>query len=380
MGIKFSKTLKKSKSSPSTNMQEDPDFRYINGRRYHNVESVKYPLPNDDEELDRLHQQHFLLRYIWQRNFAAPVKHVLNQNGSKVLDVGFLFSAIPKDSWPNVINELTRVLKPGGYLELVEINPIPLQTGSVSTRLFIAQSLENVIEEKNRLPYGSETGKLGQAAVENSRIVLSHMKPFFLENMKISSEEFDNNMDILVKELLVCMAYILRRIRSDFKEIFSPETDCEVSTIISLEQARLADRTGRVKIQSTSSDELGAHLGARIPVVRIAQLSSQYAKPRSNPFEGQDIPSFRGDNVNGSDLDDRKPDPERLVRSSFLRMVTSSVCDRTRQLNSAHVEHIRGIQNPIEINVGPSMQPYELKELLEKYLPYSKQLRNQVIW
>ena len=29
-----------------------------------------------------------------------------------------LVGSIPKDKWPLVINELTRVLKPGGYLEV----------------------------------------------------------------------------------------------------------------------------------------------------------------------------------------------------------------------------------------------------------------------
>src|ERR1043165_6558905 len=29
-----------------------------------------------------------------------------------------LVASIPKDKWPLVINELTRVLKPGGYLEV----------------------------------------------------------------------------------------------------------------------------------------------------------------------------------------------------------------------------------------------------------------------
>ncbi|RHZ83324.1 hypothetical protein Glove_97g93 [Diversispora epigaea] len=287
MGNKISKTPKKSISLPSTNTQEDSDFRYIEGRRYHNVENVKYPLPNDDEELDRLHQQHFLLRYVWQRNFGAPVKHILNQDGTKVLDVGcgagswifemasnypntqftgldispiqpseikpknvnfvianvlntlpfendtfdyifqrLLFIALPKDSWPVVINELTRVLKPGGYLELMEINPIPFQLGPVSSQLFIAVekmlqlrdldpqipyklrsyfeqqgNLENVTEEKNRLLFGPETGKLGQAAIENTRLGLFHAKPSLLEVIKISSEEYDNNLDIIAKEL-----------------------------------------------------------------------------------------------------------------------------------------------------------------------------------
>ncbi|RHZ83284.1 hypothetical protein Glove_97g84 [Diversispora epigaea] len=287
MGNKISKTSKKSTPLPSTNAQEDSDFRYIGGRRYHNVESLKYPLPNDDEELDRLHLQHFLLRYVWQRNFGAPVKHILNQDGTKALDVGcgagswifemasdypntqftgldispiqpteikpknvnfikanllnglpfendtfdyifqrFLFSSIPKDSWPDVINELTRVLKPGGYLELVEINHIPFQLGPASIQLSIAVeklhqlrdldtqipyklrsyfeqqgNLENITEEKNRITYGPETGKLGQAGIENAMLVVSHLKTYLLEEMKMTSEEFDNNRDVIAKEL-----------------------------------------------------------------------------------------------------------------------------------------------------------------------------------
>jgi 3-deoxy-7-phosphoheptulonate synthase len=57
--------------------------------------------------------------------------------------------------------------------------------------------------------------------------------------------------------------------------------------------------------------------GARIPVVRIARMAGQYAKPRSSPtekVEGKEIPSFRGDNINGYDPSDRKSDPERLLR------------------------------------------------------------------
>ncbi|CAG8491743.1 7826_t:CDS:2 [Diversispora eburnea] len=224
MGNKSSKTLKKGTPSPTINLQENSDFKYIHGRRFHNAERVKYTLPNDDEEVDRLHQQHFLLRYVWQRNFASPVKHILNQNGTKVLDVGFMFLAIPKDSWADTINEMTRVLKPGGWLELVEINPMPFQMGPVSSQFFSAEylrkrgldpdiayklrsyfekqeNLENVIEEKNRLPYGPEAGKLGQVAAENTRLGFSHSKPFSQGASGISSEEFDNKLDIMVKEL-----------------------------------------------------------------------------------------------------------------------------------------------------------------------------------
>jgi 3-deoxy-D-arabino-heptulosonate 7-phosphate (DAHP) synthase len=42
--------------------------------------------------------------------------------------------------------------------------------------------------------------------------------------------------------------------------------------------------------------------------------------------------------------------------------------DRTRQLTGAHVEHFRGIRNPIGIKVGPSMAKDELVRLLDSKL------------
>jgi 3-deoxy-7-phosphoheptulonate synthase len=56
--------------------------------------------------------------------------------------------------------------------------------------------------------------------------------------------------------------------------------------------------------------------GANKPVVRIARMAGQYAKPRSSPTEmvdGIETPSFRGDILNGYDLDERNLDPQRLV-------------------------------------------------------------------
>lgn len=56
--------------------------------------------------------------------------------------------------------------------------------------------------------------------------------------------------------------------------------------------------------------------GANKPVVRIARMAGQYAKPRSSPtemHEGKEIPSFRGDILNGYAVEDRTPDPARLV-------------------------------------------------------------------
>ncbi|CAJ0912895.1 11892_t:CDS:10 [Entrophospora sp. SA101] len=73
------KSLCSSKSSDRINV-------YIDGRRY--LESSKYSLPNDDEEIDRMHMQHYISRFIWQKNFCSPLDDLLRYGGAKVLDVG----------------------------------------------------------------------------------------------------------------------------------------------------------------------------------------------------------------------------------------------------------------------------------------------------
>eukprot|EP00002_Diphylleia_rotans_P011506 TRINITY_DN2272_c0_g3_i3.p1 TRINITY_DN2272_c0_g3~~TRINITY_DN2272_c0_g3_i3.p1 ORF type:complete len:494 (-),score=110.56 TRINITY_DN2272_c0_g3_i3:812-2293(-) len=65
--------------------------------------------------------------------------------------------------------------------------------------------------------------------------------------------------------------------------------------------------------------------GARIPLVRVARIAGQFAKPRSKPTEivdGQEIPAYRGDNVNGMGVHERKPDPNRMVQSYFYSSCT----------------------------------------------------------
>ncbi|RPD67416.1 DAHP synthetase [Lentinus tigrinus ALCF2SS1-6] len=65
--------------------------------------------------------------------------------------------------------------------------------------------------------------------------------------------------------------------------------------------------------------------GARMPVVRIGRIAGQYAKPRSSPTEkigDREVMSFRGDNVNGLDPDDRTPDPDRMLSAYFHSTTT----------------------------------------------------------
>ncbi|QDL90699.1 3-deoxy-7-phosphoheptulonate synthase class II [Paroceanicella profunda] len=60
--------------------------------------------------------------------------------------------------------------------------------------------------------------------------------------------------------------------------------------------------------------------GARCPVVKVGRMAGQFAKPRSAPMEtigGTELPSYRGDIVNGFDFtpEARIPDPSRMLQA-----------------------------------------------------------------
>jgi len=213
--------------------------------------------------------------------------------------------------------------------------------------------------------------------------------------------------------------------------------------------------------------------GAALPVVKVGRMAGQFAKPRSAPTEtqnGVELPSYRGDNINGIEFTDaaRRPDPERLIQSynqsaATLNLIRAfaqggfadlhkvhrwtldfvadsplghryaelasrlsetldfmAACgltsetvpqiretefftshealllnyeqaltridsltgkwygcsahmlwigDRTRQLDGAHVEYMRGIENPIGLKCGPTMEPDDLLRLIDKLNP-----------
>ncbi len=60
--------------------------------------------------------------------------------------------------------------------------------------------------------------------------------------------------------------------------------------------------------------------GASMPVVKVARIAGQFAKPRSadtETIDGVELPSYRGDIINGMDFTEaaRTPDPERMIQA-----------------------------------------------------------------
>jgi 3-deoxy-7-phosphoheptulonate synthase len=209
--------------------------------------------------------------------------------------------------------------------------------------------------------------------------------------------------------------------------------------------------------------------GGRTGVIHLGRIAGQYAKPRSGLTErvnGEEVPVYRGDLINGLALDQREPDPQRLMEAylraaatlNHLRALVDGgfadlhhpehwdlswsredaghyletldqvrnsldfvqrlgglpehlrtgelftshealhlpyetamtrfvpdqgrhynlgahflwIGERTRQLDGAHLEYIRGIANPIGLKVGASMTPDTLRQVLSKLDPERK--------
>ncbi|VFA82867.1 Phospho-2-dehydro-3-deoxyheptonate aldolase AroG [Gordonia paraffinivorans] len=80
--------------------------------------------------------------------------------------------------------------------------------------------------------------------------------------------------------------------------------------------------------------------GASLPVVKVARIAGQYAKPRSSDTDALGLPSYRGDMVNGFPADEavRRHDPSRLVRAyanaaaamNLVRALTQAEADLHR--------------------------------------------------
>ncbi|KAI8970864.1 S-adenosyl-L-methionine-dependent methyltransferase [Pilobolus umbonatus] len=169
-------------STPHTGNSEGKNFQIINGRRFNNEEDVGYLLPNDDPESDRLHFQHWAMKYTFGGNYHAPLHRALAK-GIKVVDAGcgpatwtfemakdypnskftgidvsfvfpeaimppnvdlqicniakelpfednsidyyfqrLLVAGLTRSEMNTALQNAYRILKPGGYIELVEVN------------------------------------------------------------------------------------------------------------------------------------------------------------------------------------------------------------------------------------------------------------------
>lgn len=164
--------------------------------------------------------------------------------------------------------------------------------------------------------------------------------------------------------------------------------------------------------------------GLGVPVVKIARIAGQFAKPRTSDLETRrnvSLPAYRGDIINGPSFDaaSRTPDPTRMLRAHQESLDAARLLGgapiytshealllpyeqalarrdrdgrwwsvsghslwlgaRTRQRHGAHVEYLRGIANSIGVKIGPDVEPDELIGLCEMLDPGNRPGRLMLI-
>ncbi|OAA56085.1 phospho-2-dehydro-3-deoxyheptonate aldolase [Cordyceps fumosorosea ARSEF 2679] len=108
--------------------------------------------------------------------------------------------------------------------------------------------------------------------------------------------------------------------------------------------------------------------GTNKRVVRIGRMAGQYAKPRSSPTEivnGREIPSFRGDILNGYHEDEREIDPNRLLKAYHHSAATLNF------IRSAIASGIADLRHPFDWGLGHVRDPV----LKEKYSEIARSIQ-----
>lgn len=84
--------------------------------------------------------------------------------------------------------------------------------------------------------------------------------------------------------------------------------------------------------------------GASMPVVKLGRIAGQYAKPRSSDLDGNGLPNYRGDIVNGVDPteESRRHDPARMVRAYAN---SSAAMNLVRALTASGTADLHNINN-----------------------------------
>jgi 3-deoxy-7-phosphoheptulonate synthase len=87
--------------------------------------------------------------------------------------------------------------------------------------------------------------------------------------------------------------------------------------------------------------------GAACPVVKVARMAGQFAKPRSAPNEvlgGTELPSYRGDIVNGIEFtaEARAPSPERMLQAYAQSASTLNLLRAFAQGGYADLHRVHG--------------------------------------
>ena len=244
---------------------------------------VPYMLPKDGQEINRLDMQHYILQKSFQANFLAPIQHP-----ARVLDVGsgtgrwmaeiaqhlpqtsvygfdldqptfpfpkncsftqgnlldglpfanasfdfvhqrLLILGLPLDRWPSAIEEMLRVTRPGGWIELVECDlhfypqgpytqvfvnwldtasqqrGIDIGIGTKTTSFLHKAGLLHVTEYKRSIPLGNWGGRIGTMLLADFSLAARQtLKPLLVKSLSLNPQEYDFTVERWIEE---CESY-----------------------------------------------------------------------------------------------------------------------------------------------------------------------------
>ncbi len=270
--------LWKGRQNPPTEQQEQ-HIVTLGDRRY--IEDSPYLLPKDDQEIDRLDRQHYIVRFMLHENYLAPL-----QAPGRILDVGcgtgrwaiemakafpsaeivgldivkptpdasqrpsnvlflqrdvlkrlpftdhifdyvhmrFLIGALPAANFQSVINELSRVVRPGGWIELAEPGPfinagvgletlwkwmtalakrkgIDMAAGSHLDKFLKEAGFKHVSKQQIDIPVGDFAGQIGHLSAQNILDLVSAIQAPVVALNIASAKEFETMLGIAKTEL-----------------------------------------------------------------------------------------------------------------------------------------------------------------------------------
>jgi 3-deoxy-7-phosphoheptulonate synthase len=131
------------------------------------------------------------------------------------------------------------------------------------------------------------------------------------------------------------------------------------------------------KLQTLLQMALVLTYGASVPIIKIARMAGQFAKPRSRPTEVREdveLPAYRGDAVNGFEFtrQSRTPDPGRLLRAYHCSAATLNLC-RAFTAGGYAALHQAHAWNQDFVRESPAGQQYEqLAEEIDRALAFMR--------
>lgn len=112
--------------------------------------------------------------------------------------------------------------------------------------------------------------------------------------------------------------------------------------------------------------------GASTPVVKMARIAGQYAKPRSSDLDEHGLPNYRGDIVNGveNNAEARRHDPARMIRAYANSSAAMNLVRALTNSGTADLHRLTGWNREFVAN-SPAGARYEaLAQEIERGLRF----------